>query len=640
MSVLELARKAYLGIKSRRNGRHEAPSVGVRTCEISELCEIRSEPASSYVPCEKSEIRSSVQAPDTTSEAGYLVVVNEAGLETVRGALEETTVVGLDTETTGLNPRTDRVRLLSLDCDTNDGGRFPYLIDCFQVDPRPLWEALASRPLILQNAVFDLQFLAALGFEPAAPVHDTMLLSQLLHGTRQVRGFHGLGQIAERELGREIDKAEQRSDWTGQLTPKQLRYAADDAAVLRPLYEALTTKLKAADLARVAEIEGRCLPAMAWLCRCGTPFDRGAWEALAQEAEAAAADLARRLDEAAPPRPGRLMRADSWNWSSPEQVKEAFAALGVTLESSDDDALAGVDLPLAELLREHRAASKRAGTYGLDWLKHVADDGRVYAGWRQVGADSGRQSCSDPNLQNLPRDVRYRRCFAAPPGRTLVKGDYSQIELRIAAKIADDRAMLDAYGRGEDLHIQTARMVLGLEVVTKQHRQLAKALNFGLLFGMGSKGFRIYARSQYGVDLTEQEATHYRAAFFEAYPGLARWHAKVRRARAKESRTLAGRRRLFDDKTPDTWRLNSPVQGTGADGLKLALALLWERRADCPGAFPVLTVHDEIVVEADADKAEAAKTWLVQAMVDGMAPLIAPVPCVVDASIGRTWAGD
>jgi DNA polymerase I len=209
-------------------------------------------------------------------------VTDAQSLETVRGALEETTVVGLDTETSGLNPRTDRVRLLSLDCDTNDGGRFTYLIDCFAVDPRLLWEALASRPIIIQNAVFDLQFMAALGFEPAAPVHDTMLLSQLLHGTRQVRGFHGLGQIAERELNRPLDKTEQKSDWSGRLTPKQLAYAAADASVLLPLYEALTAKLKAADLSRVADIEARCLPAMTWLSRCGAPFDRTTWDALAR----------------------------------------------------------------------------------------------------------------------------------------------------------------------------------------------------------------------------------------------------------------------------------------------------------------------------------------------------------------------
>jgi DNA polymerase-1 len=321
-------------------------------------------------------------------------------------------------------------------------------------------------------------------------------------------------------------------------------------------------------------------------------------------------------------------------------VREAFGLLGVELGSTDDDTLAAVNHPLAEPLRLRRAAVKRATTYGVNWFAGALYGTRVYAGWRQLGADSGRMACASPNLQNLPRDPRYRRCFVAPPGRVLVKADYSQIELRIAALIADDGAMLDAYSRGEDLHTATARRVLGVENPTKEQRQIAKSLNFGLLYGMGDKGLQVYARSNYAVELTEAQAREYRAAFFRAYPGLARWHEQVRRRRAPESRTLAGRRRLFDDKTPDTQRLNTTVQGTGADGLKLALALLWERRADCPGAFPVLTVHDEILVEGDAGRADAAAAWLKRAMLDGMAPLIAPVPCEVEVRAGRTWGGD
>jgi DNA polymerase-1 len=202
-------------------------------------------------------------------------------------------------------------------------------------------------------------------------------------------------------------------------------------------------------------------------------------------------------------------------------------------------------------------------------------------------------SCTGPNLQQLPRDAAYRRCIRAPEGKVLVKADYSQIELRIAAKVSGDQAMLEAYGRGEDLHALTARRVLGLEQVTKEHRQLAKALNFGLLYGIQAKGFRVYARRQYGLDLTLEQAEQYRRAFFTAYPGLETWHRRVKQEHAPETRTLAGRRRLLGVQTSDTLRLNSPVQETGADGLKLALALLWERRGQCLGAFPVLAVHDE-----------------------------------------------
>jgi DNA polymerase-1 len=240
-------------------------------------------------------------------------------------------------------------------------------------------------------------------------------------------------------------------------------------------------------------------------------------------------------------------------------------------------------------------------------------------------------------MQQLPRG-EYRRCVAAPPGRLLVKADFSHVELRIACKVSGDVAMLDAYRRGDDLHTATAKAVLGLTEVTKQHRQLAKALNFGLLYGMGAARFREYARTNYGVELTLDQAKKYRNSFFRLYPGLARWHRRAGGDDSVATRTLVGRRRLAVKRF--TEKLNTPVQGTGADGLKMALALLWERRSECPGAFPVLVVHDEIVVECDEAQAEAASAWLRRAMLEGMAPLIDPVPVEVEVKVGRTWGGD
>jgi DNA polymerase I-like protein with 3'-5' exonuclease and polymerase domains len=567
----------------------------------------------------------------------YLEVNTGAGLQTVIQALDESVLVGLDLETTGLDPRRDRARLLSL---ATERGRF--LIDLFAVNLQalgPVLDRLHANEVVAHNGLFDLQFLAALGFVPGV-VHDTMLLSQLLHGTRQPKGFHRLGQVALREIGVTLDKSHQRGDWSGPLSPAQLEYAASDAAVLIPLHHALARQIREAHLDEVALIEETCLPALAWLSRFGVPFDRPAWETLAREASHEAEALARQLDEAAPPRPGCLPGTVPWNWSSPKQVQTAFALIGITLEATNDDALAGVDHPLAVLLRQYRSTAKRAGTYGAGWPKDAYHEGRLFPGWKQVGADSGRMACSEPNAQNLPRDVRYRRCFKAPEGRVLVKADYSQIELRIAAKVSGDKALLDAYQRGDDLHVLTARTVLGVEDVTRQHRQLAKALNFGLLYGMGAKGFRLYAKSQYDLDITLGQAEQYRRAFFAAYPGLAAWHRRVGRSgqRTVETRTRAGRRRLNVKRFME--KLNSPVQGTGADGLKRALALLWERREQVPGAFPVLAVHDEIVVEADAGQADAVAKWLKTAMVEAMAPLIAPVPVEVEVKVARTWGGD
>jgi DNA polymerase-1 len=205
------------------------------------------------------------------------------------------------------------------------------------------------------------------------------------------------------------------------------------------------------------------------------------------------------------------------------------------------------------------------------------------------------------------------------------------------------------FANGDDLHTITARHITGKAEVTKDERQLAKVLNFGLLFGMGVRRLKEYAKQEYGVELTERQASEHRRRFFAAYPGLAKWHQEEAReqfrartdpSRKNESRTILGRRRLFDAGTPLTFRLATPVQGSEADGAKLAMALLWERRDQCPGAVPVFFVHDEIVIEVDEGQADAAAEWLQQAMVDGMKDILEPIPCEVEVSIGRTWGGE
>ncbi len=285
-----------------------------------------------------------------------------------------------------------------------------------------------------------------------------------------------------------------------------------------------------------------------------------------------------------------------------------------------------------------------ANTYGTAWLdNNYQEDGRIYASWRQLRAATGRMACDHPNLQNLPRSGPLRSYIRAPEGRLFVIADYSQIELRIAAKISEDKEMLSAYAEGRDLHMLTAQNLTSHEEVSKDERKLAKAVNFGLLYGMGTKGLQSYALRSYGVEMSLEEATLYRRRFFETYPSLKRWHDDERRAWHRgetETRTLTGRRRMDVERLTD--RLNAPVQGTAADGLKLALAFLWERRDECPGAVPILVCHDEVVVECDKDQGEEIKRWLEKAMIEGMDAVVngtgaLPVPIEVEARIAGSW---
>jgi DNA polymerase-1 len=500
---------------------------------------------------------------------------------------------------------------------------------------------LAARELVLFNAAFDLAFLWQLGFRPGK-VCDLMLLSRLL--TAGTTAENTLAAVALRELGMELLKDFQKANWSGEVSSEMLAYAACDVQTTLDLYRPLCNRIREAGLETIADIENRAVPAVVWMGCSGMPWCPVAWEGLAAVAREEEAELKEQLHVLARPRPnGRR-----WNWKSPKQVKEALSLAGIDLSSTQDAELSGIDHPLAVLLRKHRHASHRVKAFGKHWLG-FDDGGRIYATWNQLGADSGRTSCTQPNLQQVPREADYRRCFVAPPGRALVKADYGQLQLRIAAKVANDPAMLDAFARGEDLHTRTAQHLTGKAEVSRDDRQLAKSLNFGLLFGMGSKSLASYARQEYGITLTEEKAQTLRSKFFASYPGLQRWHEGAARAQhlaragvrsAGESRTILGRRRLFDIDTPLTFRLASPVQGAEADGAKLALALLWERRGDCPSAFPVAFIHDEIVVEADESRADVTAEWLRQGMIHGIAEILNPVPVVVDTSIRKTWAGN
>jgi len=416
-----------------------------------------------------------------------------------------------------------------------------------------------------------------------------------------------------------------------------IEYAAKDVEVLLPLYEALKAKIEEAGLTYVAEIEHRALPAVVWMSNAGVPIDADGWREHARKMEADAARLKDELKALAPEHPD----GEVWNFGSPQQVRKAAKLVGVGLSDTRDETLAlyAKEHEFIAALRDYRKAAKLASNYGAVWLENgYYRDGRIYASWRQLRAATGRMACDHPNLQNIPRSGSLRSYIRAPEGRVFVIADYSQIELRIAAKISGDKEMLSAYAEGRDLHTLTAQSLTGQEDISKDDRKLAKAVNFGLLYGMGAKGLRSYALKSYGIKMSLEEATLYRKRFFEAYTGLKKWHERERRAWQcgdVETRTLTGRRRMNVERLTD--RLNTPVQGTGADSLKLALVLLRERRDECPGAMPVLVCHDEIVVECDESDVKKAGAWLKKAMEDGMGEVVnslkvnsPPVPVEVE----------
>lgn len=586
------------------------------------------------------------QRPETPNgiHPDVVLITDEGLLTEALPTLQAAEVVGLDTETTGLDPRGDRVRLVQF--AVPDG--LVYIVDLDLVDVRglaPLFASLDGPIIVGHNLKFDLQFLAEAGLPvPNGPrLLDTMIVAHLLEdgAGHFPKGHFGLAAVAERYIGETLDKTEQASDWSGPLADEQIRYAARDAAVLPKIAAAMREQVREADLERVANLEMRALPAVVWLERTGAPFDVAAWTTLAEQAARRQVELEQQLAETA----GTLdmLGYSTVNWSSSKQVAEVLQARGRDVTSVDEDVLASLSEtePLAGVLLEYREHAKLVGTYGLGALKHVsASTGRVHADWKQLGTRAGRMSCSGPNLQQIPRARAYRACIRPTDGRVLVKADYSQIELRIAAEIANDERLLTAYEAGEDVHMLTAGQVLGRHngEVTKEARQAAKAINFSLLYGCGGPTLRRTAKRDYGVELSEADARRFRQRFFETYPGLKAWHrTHPGQEHPIDTRTLAGRRRR--EVTSFTEQINTPVQGTGADGFKAALALLWETRDRVPSAAPVLAIHDEIVLECDAADVEQARKWLTDCMTRGMASFLTRVPVVVEATIERDWSG-
>jgi DNA polymerase I len=599
--------------------------------------------AKSPLPSSDGDGTSDVNTRDVTpKEAQRTLVTTQDQLAGVVADLKNIDLIALDLETTGLDPRGDSIRLLSL--ATKDT---TYIVDCQSIDTSKLFPVLTEATVIAHNALFDLSFLSSLGFVPGK-IADTMILSQLLHAGAKVEPLkrgqtsHSLASVVQRELGLDLDKTHQSSDWRSILTPEMIEYAATDVEVLLPLYEVLKAKIDEAGLTYAAEIEHRALPAVVWMSSAGVPIDADGWREHARKAEADAARLKDELNALAPEHPD----GKEWNFGSHQQVRRAAKLLGVELPNTRDETLAlyAKEHEFISALRNYRKAAKLASTYGAGWLESgYRQDGRVYASWRQLRAATGRMACDHPNLQNIPRSGPLRSYIRAPEGRVFVIADYSQIELRIAAKISGDTEMLSAYAEGRDLHTLTGQSLTGREEISKNDRKLAKAVNFGLLYGMGAKGLQAYAFKSYGIKMSLAEASLYRRRFFQTYPGLKRWHERERQAwlcGGTETRTLPGRRRMYVQRLTD--RLNAPVQGTGADGLKLALALLWERRGECPGAVPVLVCHDEVVVECDQEQAADTKAWLDRAMIEGAEAVLngtdeVCVPVEVEARIARSW---
>ena len=595
--------------------------------------------------------------------------------------------IAFDTETTGLSPEVGGLRLLQFAAE----GCPVVVVDYWQLDDtaKAQLSDLFAQPEVewfAHNAVFDLGWLQEHGIYPKGAVFCTMLASRLLeNGIPNVR--HGLAHAAKRYLDVEVSKEEQRSDWSApQLSESQMTYAADDVRILLRMVSVLKERLKVARLEAAWTLECKCLAPIAHMQRCGLPFNRQKLEELRTSYEEAierlGAEFLVGLDEALPlkqrlPRDEdgsfnlrakaegsvRLgtKRMPGFNLNSPKQLLDKFT---LVLGEVPVDEKTGKPSASRQAMRNYAADHKIVQVY-LDWkraekrrqmvvslLEHQSSDGVIHSNYIQLGADTGRMSCREPNLQQVPRDKGFRAAVEAPEGWTFVCADFGQMELRLAAAVSGDATMISAFKQGEDLHTITAAAIYPEPsedpAELKARRQIAKSANFGLLYGSGAKGLRNYAGAM-GITMAIEEAEQIRETFHATYDGIAKWQrsnavdadrskgnkwAEVRIPRSELRRFLPGELNRL------TTRCNTPIQGAGAAILKLALGRLWPHLLSSgeDQARLAAVVHDEVLVLVREGQEEHWAKLLSSVMEEAESLWLGEIPPLAEAAWGKTWA--
>jgi DNA polymerase-1 len=622
-------------------------------------------------------------------EIDYKLVETAEELASACERLARASEVGFDTETTSLSPFEGRVRLVQLAAPGEpvyvfDLDRFAGEGDDAARRERarraeslaPLRRLLAAtRPVkIGHNLKFDSKWVGHyLGVELCGEfdsraenrdaverggLFDTLLASQLVSAGEQ-EDRHSLASVSERYLSVPVDKTQQVSNWGGELSAAQLEYAARDAQLMLPLRAKLVEQLRANSLTRTAQLEFECVVPLAELELAGVYIDTECWRAKLKEIEKQRDLLHEKLQDALAEESAQQslfgpQRADI-NLDSHVQLTRALTRVLPDPSRIPDSTRnwklepLALEFPVVRDILDYRTLQKtlKFGETLLDSVdkgkRESERTSRIHSHFHQIGAPTGRMSATDPNVQQVPHAFDMRRCFRAPAGRKLIVADYSQIELRILADFTGDPGFVEAFRSGADLHRVTAAQVFGVkaEEVSKEQRDFAKRLNFGVVYGIGARRFALL------TGLQETEAEDLLKRYFATYRGLDAWlrDAGFKAVRERTApRTVAGRlfRFNFDPEDKQAASLaqrngkNAPIQGSSADIIKRALRLLHDRLKGTD-ARVVNVVHDEVVVECPERGAEETKEMVREAMCAAGREYVRAVPIEVEAAVTGEW---
>ncbi|WP_434357537.1 DNA polymerase I [Parasalinivibrio latis] len=605
-------------------------------------------------------------APAAIDRSKYETILTEDDFRRWMDKLNSASLVAFDTETDSLDYMVANLVGVSFAVAEGEAAYLPVAHDYVDAPEQlsrewvlaemKVWLEDPAKLKVGQNLKYDASVLARYDINMRGIAFDTMLESYVYNS---VGGRHDMDSLALRFLQHKcISFEEIAGKGKKQLTFNQIpleqaaEYAAEDADITLRLHNALNPKVQADENLKIVfeQVEMPLVPVLSRMERNGVLIDS---MKLAQQSQ----EIAVRLDELE--RKAFDIAGEEFNLSSPKQLQAIlFEKMGLPVlkktpsgtPSTNEEVLQelALDYPLPAVILEYRGLAKLKSTYTDKLPKMVnGETGRVHTSYHQAVTATGRLSSTDPNLQNIPvrndEGRRIRQAFIAPEGYTILAVDYSQIELRIMAHLSGDDALVDAFRHGKDIHAATAAEVMGLDIsdVTSEMRRRAKAINFGLIYGMSAFGLS----RQLGIP--RGEAQDYMNLYFERYPGVKRYMEETRQQASEMGyvETLFGRRLHLPDikssngmrrKAAERAAINAPMQGTAADIIKRAMVLVdqWLLQQEPGTARMLMQVHDELVLEVKSSLVDKVESE-VRKLMEGAALL--SVPLIADAGRGDNW---
>ncbi len=594
----------------------------------------------------------------------YEYLTTPAKAEKALRKLEKEPIIAIDIEGTGLEPYTTTLLLVQIGTP-----EIAYIFDArkLKLQDIPLYKKIMENPKTLKifhNGKFDYGFLKTQTGVSVNNMYDTMLAESILDAGINPKPSK-LSALSHRylEIVQAKDVRETFVNYTGKITEDQLKYSALDVLVLHPIMERQYPRIQEEGLTNVAKLEFAVTVVVAEMELKGMKINVPQWRGILKNLAVKRHEHAQKFQELVRPYYNVKQMdmfggvADAINMNSQVQLMDLFNnRIGLNIPSTGVGILLTLDHPVAKALRDYRGYEKLISAFGENLLAKISKvTGRIHPDFMQLGTATGRFACRNPNLQQIPKvseEAPFRKCMNPEPGYKLVTTDYSSMEMRILADLSGDKMLCQAIEKGYDLHSHTASLMFDLEYTPDfrkkypEQRQAAKAINFGLVYGMGAQGL---AKQ---IDKSVEEAEDLMNKYFKNYPSIKGWLDRVAKEALRKgySTTPLGRKRQYvipERSDPDYRRRigaiqreakNHPIQGTNADATKIALVFLWNRiKKDGVDAAPVSTVHDEVVFEVRDDQAEDWAKVQRSEMIRAAKVVVKNVPIESEPFVGDVW---